>query len=395
MPNKTTVLVVDDSLVNLAVLDEMLERQNFNVFLANSGERALVIAKESHPDVILLDIVMRGWDGYQTCQKIKSDPDLNKIPILFLSGLRDTENKVRALEAGAVDYVSKPFQESELLARVRTHAELARLREGLEQEVANKTAKIQSLLGALQISFKKAQESSVLKTQFLRNISHEFRTPMNIILGMTEELIEETELNDEQGDIASSVLNAGKQLMEILSNMLNFAQQFEGEIEQEIVNFDVRELIGSVLAEFSAPARSKSLALTLDDSSVQTFTLVQGNKTYLQTIFSKLMDNAIKYTAAGEIRIQVKLLKELPAQIVLRFEVSDTGPGVSKDKQAHLFETFSQLDGSTTRTHDGMGMGLALAKLYCESLGGEIGLESETEKGSTFWFTISLTKAEL
>jgi signal transduction histidine kinase len=391
MSNETTILVVDDSLVNLAVLDEILDRQKFKVLMANSGEKALAVAKDARPkpNLILLDVVMPGWDGYETCQRFKADPELTAIPILFLSGLGETENKVRALKAGGVDYVSKPFQEEELLARVGTHVELARLREGLEREVEAKTAEIQSLLEALQISYQKAQEASVLKTQFLRNISHEFRTPMNIILGTIDEMIEDTELDNEQQQMAETVSNAGKQLMEILTNMLSFSQQFEGEMEQELVVFDLPALLNDVTERYMENAVAKSLVLKSNIMSKMPIR-VHGNRNYLYEILCKLVDNAIKYTQRGGIYINVMPETIGEGEILCRFEVKDTGIGVPYEKREHLFETFSQIDGSSTRIYGGMGMGLALAKLYAETIGGKIGLESLPDEGALFWFTAPL-----
>jgi two-component system, sensor histidine kinase and response regulator len=390
MADETTILVVDDSLVNLAVLDEILDRQEFNVLMANNGEKALAIAKQSHPrpSLVLLDIVMPGWDGYETCRRFKEDPELAKIPILFLSGLGETENKVRALKAGGVDYVSKPFQEEELLARVRTHVELGHLREGLEEEVAAKTAKIQSLLQALQVSYQKAQEASVLKTQFLRNISHEFRTPMNIILGTMDELVEDTELDEEQQDMAKSVLNAGRQLLDILTNMLNFSQQFDGEMEQESVDFDLHELLADVVNAFSATVVAKKLTLDKDiDADVPP--RLHGNQKCLVEILNKLLDNAIKYTESGGITIKIRPEQTLSNKFRCRFEIIDTGIGIAEEKRGYLFEAFSQVDGSSTRIYGGLGMGLALSKLYVESMGGEIGLQSVPGQGSNFWFTVA------
>jgi two-component system, sensor histidine kinase and response regulator len=390
MADETTILVVDDSLVNLAVLDEILDRQEFNVLMANSGEKALVIAKQSRPkpSLVLLDIVMPGWDGYETCHRFKEDPELAKIPILFLSGLGETENKVRALKAGGVDYVSKPFQEEELLARVRTHVELGHLREGLEEEVAAKTAKIQSLLQALQVSYQKAQEASVLKTQFLRNISHEFRTPMNIILGTMDELVEDTELDEEQREMSYSVLNAGRQLLDILTNMLNFSQQFDGEMEHETVKFDLYELIADIVNNYYPAAENKKLTLEKEiDPHVPP--RMHGNQKCLVEILNKLIDNAVKYTDHGGVIIRIRPEHTLSNKFCCRFEIIDSGIGIAEEKRSYLFEAFSQVDGSSTRVYGGLGMGLALAKLYVESMGGEIGVESTPGKGSNFWFTVS------
>lgn len=392
MPRKTTILVVDDSLVNLAVLDEILERQRFNVLLANNGKRALATARKEHPDLILLDVVMPGWDGFETCERIKSDPELAHIPILFLSGLGDTQNKVRALQAGGVDYVSKPFQEEELLARVRTHVELSRLRESLEEEVAKQTKQIRSLLEALQLSYQKTQETSLLKSQFLHNISHEFRTPMNIILGSMDELIEDTQLDDEQLGMANAVVRAGRQLMEILTNMLNFSQQFDGELRQKNVIFEPAALLNEVGLAFADSAAAKHLNFQYSAAPNIPAT-VRGNREYIRDTLNKLVHNAIKYTTAGTVDIRAMLAEGATDKIWISFSVHDTGLGIPEDKCQHLFEAFSQVDGSTTRAYDGMGMGLALAKLYVESMGGQIGVDSEQNAGSVFWFKIPLETA--
>jgi len=389
MISKPLVLVIDDSLVNLAFLGDILERHNFDIVLANSGERGLAIAKQSHPDIILLDVVMSGWDGYETCQRIKQEPDLEKIPILFLSALVTTENKVRALQAGGVDYINKPFQKEELLARVQTHVELAYLRRNLEREVANKTESIQSLFEALQLAYEKAQQASILKSQFLRNISHEFRTPMNIVLGMLEMLIEDTELTEEQRHYAESAMSAGKQLMDILTNMLNFSQQFNSELKQNIIDFEPQEIIDNTLKGVSSRVKAKNLQIIIEIVP-QLRTSLRGNSDYIQKILSKLVDNAIKFTFQGTVTIRVFELSSRNNKRWVRFEISDTGIGIAPEKQAHLFDTFYQVDGSSTRLYQGMGMGLAVAKMFTEQMGGQMGMESHVNQGSTFWFNLPL-----
>lgn len=390
MSNKSTILVVDDSLVNLAALNEILEQQGFNVLLANSGQRALTVAKENRPDLILLDVVMSGWDGYETCQQIKADSKLSNIPILFISGLGDTQNKIKAFQAGGVDYVSKPFQNDELLARVATHIELSKLRSNLEKEVENQTAKIRSLMSELQLSYQKAHEGSVLKTQFLRNISHEFRTPMNIILGVTEEMVQDTPMNDEQVQMAEEVLRSGKLLLGILDNMLRFAEQFSGELTQETSSFEVRELIDDCIKNVTPAALNKKLAI--HQILPSDLPIVSGNYDHLREILNKFLENAIKFTPSGKIETKVDVVEDFGKQVELRFTITDTGIGISLDQQERLFQSFTQGDGSTTREYGGLGMGLALAKLYCDNMGGELGVDSTVGKGSSFWFQIPLEK---
>ncbi len=385
MINKPLVLVIDDSQVNLMLLYNILEQKDFRVISARNGEDGLALAKKNKPDIILLDIVMGGWDGYETCHRIKQDNDLVKIPVLFLSALGDTENKVRAFKAGGVDYVSKPFQKDELLARVETQLELAYLRQNLEREVVNQTEKIQLLFEALKLSYDKAQQASILKTEFLRNISHEFRTPMNIVLGMTEILIDDTGLTEDQRDCADTVMQAGKRLMDILTNMLNFSQQFKGELKEVICDFHIHEMIDNVLKELSVT--TVQISTEIEPSL---YALLRGNQEDLSKVLSQLLENAIKFTHQGKIVIEVQPIEGVDERRWVRFEIRDTGIGIAKDKQAHLFDIFFQIDGSSTRAYEGLGMGLAVAKMFIENMGGQIGVESTKDIGSTFWFNVPL-----
>ncbi|WP_086486905.1 ATP-binding response regulator [Thioflexithrix psekupsensis] len=394
MRTKPLVLIIDDSMVNLALLKKTLQKYEFSVVLANNGEQGLMRARQYRPDLILLDVMMPGWDGYETCQRLKSEPELANIPILFLSALNETDNKLKAFQAGAVDYVSKPFQKEELLARVKTHVELSHLRKDLEHEVACQTEEIRALLEALHDSYEKAQQASILKTQFLRNISHEFRTPMNIILGMTDVLLEDTPLDDEQRHCAETIRDASTQLMDMLCDMLNFAQQFSEELQQETGDFSVREMIEEVFRVMYKRAEIKELELRSEIHEKLTHAL-HGNHAHIKEILTKLVDNAIKFTLVGEIVVRVYLLEISQGQHALRFEVQDTGIGIPEDRQDRLFDAFSQVDGSTTRSYDGMGMGLAVAKLFTENLGGSIGVNSTPNQGSLFWFEIPITLSHI
>ncbi|EDN68283.1 Response regulator receiver [Beggiatoa sp. PS] len=212
---------------------------------------------------------------------------------------------------------------------------------------------------------------------------------MNIVLGMTEMLIEDTELTEEQQHYAESVMVASKQLMDILTNMLNFAQQFKGELKQVISEFQVHEVVDNVLKRLSANAQNKDLQISTDIAP-SLYTHLRGNQENIHKVLNKLVDNAIKFTEQGEIVIRVQELEQYENKQWVRFEVIDRGCGITEEKQAYLFDIFSQVDGSSTRTYDGMGMGLAVAKMFTENMGGQIGIKGQVNEGSTFWFHVPL-----
>ncbi|KHD07176.1 hypothetical protein PN36_04620 [Candidatus Thiomargarita nelsonii] len=383
MKEKPLLLIIDDNPVNLILLETILTNNHYRVVSAENGEEGLETAKLSPPDLILLDIAMPGWNGYETCQRMKQNSILKKIPILFLSALDKTENIVRGLQAGGLDYISKPFQKEELVARLQTHLELAHLRQNLESEVGNQTKKIQFLLEALQLSYEKAQQASILKTEFLRNISHEFFTPLTTIKGMTEIITEDTLLTEEQQDCVEGVMKASHHLNTLITNALSFAEQFRGEDELILCDFQIPQLVDRVLKDLE----TKDLQITTEIAPAL-YTLLEGNRDGIDKVLSNLVNNAIKFTQKGKIMIRVQALEREAKKQWIRFEVSDTGIGIAQDKQAHLFDIFSQIDASSTRLYDGMGMGLAVAKMLTEKMGGQIGVDSILNKGSTFWFKV-------
>ncbi len=175
------ILIVDDTPANLGVLSETLSFVGYDVVIATSGERSLKQLERKSPELILLDITMPDMDGFEVYQKIKTNPNTCNIPIIFITALTDTESKIRGFELGAVDYITKPFQEQEVLARVKTHLQLRRLTQNLEQQVALKVVSLESAKQA-------AEAANIAKSQLLANMSHELPTPLNAIISMTEEL---------------------------------------------------------------------------------------------------------------------------------------------------------------------------------------------------------------
>jgi signal transduction histidine kinase len=392
--NNPVILLVDDSLTNLAFLNAILQQNGYQILLARTGEKALTIAKREKPDLILLDIVMPGWDGYETCRRIKSDDSLVLTPVLFLSELKNAEDKLRAFAAGGVDYVHKSFQKEELLARVQTHIELYHLREKLEHKIAEREQKI--LLYAIELEQKIEEQTAKLnqakeiaeaanlsKSQFLAKMSYELRTPLNAIFGYTEMLMEEAQeskLTDFVKDF-TRILASGKHLLGLINHVLDLSKVESGKMELHLETFPVKNLLNEILAIVQPLAEKK--ANLLEVKIVNALGEITADLTRTRQILFNLLSNAAKFTENGKIGLEVKRQYHLGKEYIC-FAISDDGIGMTPEQQSKLFQAFTQVNASISRRFGGTGLGLAITKQLIEKMGGEIQVKSEFGQGSTF-----------
>lgn len=401
LAGKAKVLVVDDQPANVQILAEAL-RTVYDVRIANNGARALEIArKEDRPDLILLDVMMPGLDGFAVIAALKRDPQTWDIPVIFVTAQNDSDSEVRALAAGAVDFISKPIQLQIVSSRVQTHLALRQrerecklLNTELEskvvertQQLAERTQQVEILNLALEQRALQAEAANQAKTQFLAKINHELRTPLSAIMGFTDILLQK---QTDPADLKKLFLirQASIQLTSTISEILEFTQLTTGNLHRVSHEFDLRALLQRLgeFIELRTKAKNLVYVCTIDPAIPPR---LQGDAAKLEHILINLAANAVKFTAFGGVNVRVSLVKMREATAEILFEIQDTGIGIAADKVQQIFMPFEQADNSYTREYAGVGLGLSINQKLLEMLGGKIGVKTELGTGSTFWFSLS------
>jgi signal transduction histidine kinase len=354
------LLIVDDSPANLDLLSDLFRDKGFRVSPVPSGQRALQAARHEPPDLILLDIQMPDLDGYEVCARFKADPDLQAIPVIFISALDDAIDKVKAFGAGAVDYIAKPFQFEEVEARVRTHLALRRHERQLEANL------------------RRLQTLEHLRDSLVHMIVHDLRSPVSGI-SLALELLQASP--QPEPVVAAALLRAAAEaansLKAMITQLLDISRLEAGQMP---IKKEARDLGRTLQATVT------SLATLLGPRRVSLHTpelcLAAYDDEIVGRVVTNLLTNACKFTRPdGEIRLAVARQAECA-----RVTVTDTGRGIAPQYHQKIFEKFDQAELRQERL--GTGLGLAFCKLAVEAHGGQIGVESEPGRGSTFWFTL-------
>jgi len=389
MSEKSSIFVVDDNDSNIDVLVEALGN-DYDISVALDGESALEDIESHPPSLILLDIMMPGIDGLEVCRRIKNSPTMGSIPIIFLSGKDDLKSKTLGFELGAVDYITKPFQLTELKARVKTHIELKRYRDHIESLVKERTAELVKANANLQELLKnerqlalKAQESAKAKSNFINVVSHELRTPLNAIIGMND-LVLTSELDPESKEYALIVKDSSNKLLGIINDILDFSEIETGKMILATDTFKLDKIVHEVAQWVSE--KNGTLVLDINPEIPNVYI---GDAMRLKRIISNLIDNAIKFSN-DQLEVVLKVRHQLKSieKIFIYFDIQDKGIGIDCEDVEKLFkEPFTQVEDSYTRSYGGLGLGLSICKSLVSMMGGDIQVTSEPDTGSTFSFS--------
>ncbi len=288
------------------------------------------------------------------------------------------EGEIQVLEEG-INAMSASLQKAYREMQSNVDQATQDLRETLE------TIEIQNI--ELDMARREALEASRIKSEFLANMSHEIRTPLNGIIGFSN-LLSKTSLTRKQEDYISTILSSSEGLLTIINDILDFAKIEAGKLLLDNRSMNLRETIEDVLTMLAPTAQTKDLelvSLVYSDVPLQ----IIGDQLRIKQVVTNLVNNAVKFTHKGSVVVRAMLEQEEEHDMVLKISITDTGVGLSKEQQQKLFHAFQQADSSTAREYGGTGLGLAISKRLVEQMGGDIGLESEQGKGSTFWFTLN------
>lgn len=366
------IVIVDDLPTNLKLLKEvLLVREDYKVIKFPDPIMALNAIKLHPPDLVLLDINMPGMNGFKLCEELKADENTKDIPIIFLSALDDSDSKVRAFSSGGVDYVTKPFQSEEVIARVDTHLKLRRIQALAEQQKEE-----------IRESYCKLKETEEMRDNLVHMIVHDLRSTWGGIYSWLELLrLEINRFNDTtMNKYISKIFTSGHVLQDMISNVLDVNRIESDHMPLDREDSDIRDIVDRSLESLGDIVNRTTLIFEKPEQPIS----IHCDSVIIQRVITNLVLNAIKFTGRrGEVRI---LLDK--GDDSLKVSIVDTGVGIPALHQAEIFDKYYQIKNKKQGRFLSSGLGLAFSELAIESHGGKIGLESEEGKGSTFWFTI-------
>lgn len=362
------MLVVDDIEANVRLLSRILKNAGHEISTAQSGEEALEKVISESPDVVLLDVMMPGMDGFEVCRRLRDDPRTSTLPVVMVTALQETEDRVKALEAGADDFLTKPVDSVEVVARVRSLLRVKRGRDALEKSYADL----------------KSAES--LRDDLSEMLVHDLRTPLTTLLGPLEMLEGEQfgNLNETQREVVAMSARSGYRLLYLVNELLDISKMEGGRMTLQPREVDLRKVGEEALEQVVVVHSTDQSRIGIEYSN--DLPPLVADEDLLRRVLINLLGNAIKFTPRNG---QITLGIQARESEVLMW-VRDTGEGVPLEDQERIFEKFGQVESRKAGRKMSTGLGLTFCKLAVEAHGGRIWLESEPGVGSTFFFTIPL-----
>jgi two-component system sensor histidine kinase/response regulator len=381
---RASVLIVDDVSKNIQVLGSILRDEGYKISFALNGKDALKKVEASPPDLILLDVMMPEMDGYETCRRLRENESTIDIPVIFLTAKSDEESRIKGFEVGAQDYVTKPFNTPELLARVNTHLQLKKVRDEMifvNKQLRQENILRESILKELERSNKKLKESDDIKNEFISILSHDMGTPITVIkanLEMVEEIYF-VSLDDNLKRILKSMERASEALERLRKDTLDLSRMDMGTMKMDVEEFDLGDLIMESVEGIRGPAAKKKQSVYVESEGPLP---VKADRFKIRRVLTNFLSNAQRYSP--EERNFGVIAENNNGEIIV--EIRDTGRGIDPDELERIFERFyrtgKRVEGST-------GLGLAIVKGIIEAHGGRTWAESKGEgHGSSFFFTL-------
>jgi two-component system sensor histidine kinase/response regulator len=370
--DKPVILVVDDQPLNIELLETHLVPQGYDILAAESGEAALKTIGERSVDLVLLDVMMPEIDGFEVCRRIKADERLRHIPVVMITALSAKEDRIKGIEAGAEDFISKPIDKGEVLARVKMLLSVKKLdddRRGAVEE--------------LQESNDRLRELEALRDSLVHMVIHDLRNPLTVIINFAHflETTDPEKLSDKGRSYIGYIIKSAEFLNEMCSSMLDVSKMESGQMQLNLGACDLGALAREVVSRLEALKGERQISLTLPEQPV----LIRGDAQLLSRLFQNLVGNALKFVPVATGKIDIALE---PGEGRVRCTVRDNGPGIPPEHREKVFDKFWQGTARAQGIKYSSGLGLTFCKMVVEAHGGRIGVESEVGAGSVFWFEL-------
>jgi signal transduction histidine kinase len=373
------ILVVDDVPENLSVLFDFLLSNHYRVLVAQDGESALEVLQVEEVDLILLDIMMPGLNGFEVCSLLKQDPKTVDIPIIFMTALADMNDKLKGFSAGAVDYITKPFQQKEILARIRTHLTLRKLQHALAQQ--NKT--LVETNQQLAQKNKALEEKNAELDAFSHTVAHDLKNPLGNILGFSILLQQQLtgKITEEELQFVTHIELSARKINDIIESLLLLAGT--SKTRQLILSpLDMSSIVQSVLMRLESVIHKTNAVVEMPAQ----WPTVYGYAPWIEEVWMNYLTNGIKY-GGNPPRLQLST-ERITEQGQVKFWVQDNGTGLTEQEQALLFTPFTRLHQKKAEGH---GLGLCVVESIIRKLGGMTGVSSTIGQGSGFYFSLPVT----